>query len=47
MTLAKLYEQGYPEIKHRCPEGNESKPQALKIKTEKADIQGGRINANQ
>ena len=40
MTLARLYDQGWPEVPHIHPEGNESKTQALKIKTEKADIQG-------
>ena len=40
IALANLYDQGWPAIPHRCPEGNESKTQALKIKTTRANIQG-------
>ena len=40
IALANLYDQGWPEIKHSHPRGNEPKPQALKIKTTKNDVQG-------
>ena len=50
VALANLYDQGWPEFPHTHPEGNESKTQALKIKTEKTDIQGsawyGKHNSN-
>jgi len=42
IALANLYDQGYPTIPHIHTETKKAKAQALKIKTEKTDIQGGR-----
>ena len=42
IALANLYDQGWPEIPHRCPEGIQKQKPTLKIKTTKANIQGER-----